>query len=294
MPSERAAVALLLCGAALWGITFPAGKEALSVLGVPAFMAWSRVLGFLSVLLLAPGVPRDEWRRGLPLGSLLGVLLFFAYLLQTFGLERTTATNAGFLTGLYVVGTPLLGALIYRRLPSRRVAAAVGLSTLGLALLSLRGWSFSSGDSLVMLSVIFWSLQILAVGRGSNRDPVVLIVIEMGVAAALHLAVVGFSLQPGDAAEVWPNLLITGVLGTGLAYLVQIIGQRRVAPTRTAIIYTGEPVFAALSSAVWLGERLDVRGWLGATAIIAAMLVAETAPRASATRRSVLAPPEAR
>jgi drug/metabolite transporter (DMT)-like permease len=84
------------------------------------------------------------------------------------------------------------------------------------------------------------------------------------------------------------------VLGTGLAYLVQIIGQRRVAPTRTAIIYTGEPVFAALSSAVWLGERLDVRGWLGATAIIAAMLVAETAPRASAPRRSVLTPPEAR
>lgn len=276
VPSERVAVGFLVVGAAAWGITFPAGKEALASLEAVSFMAWSRLLGGASLLPLAAGIPRAEWRRALPLGSLLGLLLFFAYLFQTLGLERTTATSAGFLTGLYVVGTPAFAALLYRRLPGRRVTAAVALSIVGLALLSLRGWSFSPGDSLVLVSVVFWSLQILAVGHGAQRDPVALILVEMGVAALLHLVAAAGNLQIDRVGRVWGYLLVTGVLGTGLAYLVQIIGQRRIDPTRTAIIYTGEPVFAALFSALWLGERLDARGWLGAAAIIAAMIVAET------------------
>ncbi|MDQ3619489.1 MAG: DMT family transporter [Actinomycetota bacterium] len=281
IPTEKVAGLLLLTGAAFWGLTFPAAKEALEIMGPLAFMTWSRAVGFISLVPLAWGTPRDRWREALPLGLLLGVLLFFAYLFQTLGLERTTATNAGFLTGLYVVGTPLFGAAIYRRWPSVRVLVAVAMSTVGLALLSLRGWSFSPGDSLVMLSVVFWSLQILAVGRGTQRDPVVLILVEMAFATILHAASSGFDLQFDALPRAWPYLIITGVLGTGLAYFVQIIGQRRISPTRTAIIYTGEPVFAAFFSALWLGERLNARGWAGAALIVAAMIVAETGGRDS-------------
>ncbi len=281
IPTEKVAGLLLLTGAAFWGLTFPAAKEALEIMGPLAFMTWSRAVGFISLVPLAWGTPRDRWREALPLGLLLGVLLFFAYLFQTLGLERTTATNAGFLTGLYVVGTPLFGAAIYRRWPSVRVLVAVAMSTAGLALLSLRGWSFSPGDSLVMLSVVFWSLQILAVGRGTQRDPVVLILVEMAFATILHAASSGFDLQFDALPRAWPYLIITGVLGTGLAYFVQIIGQRRISPTRTAIIYTGEPVFAAFFSALWLGERLNARGWAGAALIVAAMIVAETGGRDS-------------
>ena len=276
IPTERVAGLLLLMGAAFWGLTFPAAKEALEIMGPFAFMTWSRAVGFVSLVPLAWGTPRARWREALPLGLLLGILLFCAYLFQTLGLERTTATNAGFLTGLYVVGTPLFGAVIYRKWPSARVLAAVAMSTVGLALLSLRGWSFSPGDSLVMVSVIFWSLQILAVGRGADRDPVVLILVEMAFATVLHALSSGLDLQIDVLHRAWPYLIITGVLGTGLAYFVQIIGQRRISPTRTAIIYTGEPVFAALFSALWLGERLNVRGWMGAAIIIGAMIVAET------------------
>ena len=279
VPTEKVAGLLLLTGAAFWGLTFPAAKEALEIMGPLAFMTWSRAVGFLSLLPLAWGTPRDRWREALPLGLLLGILLFFAYLFQTLGLERTTATNAGFLTGLYVVGTPLFGAAIYRRWPSVRVLVAVAMSTAGLALLSLRGWSFSPGDSLVMLSVVFWSLQILAVGRGAQRDPVVLILVEMAFATLLHAASSGFDLQFDALSRAWPYLIITGVLGTGLAYFVQILGQRRISPTRTAIIYTGEPVFAAFFSALWLGERLNARGWSGAALIVGAMIVAETGGR---------------
>ena len=276
VPRERTAVALLVTGAAFWGLTFPAAKEGLEIMGPLAFMAWSRAAGFASLVPLAWGMPRDAWRRDLRWGLLLGVLLFFAYLFQTLGLERTTATNAGFLTGLYVVGTPLFGAFLFRRRPRGRVVAAVALSTAGLALLSLRGWTFSAGDSLVLVSVIFWSLHILTIGHGADRDPVALALVQTGFAALLHTLTAGFDLRVGALSDVWPYLVVTGVLGTGLAYFVQIVGQRRISPTRTAVIYTSEPVFAALFSALWLGERLSARGWAGAALILIAMVVAET------------------
>ena len=276
VPRERTAVALLVVGAALWGLTFPAAKEGLEIMGPLAFMAWSRGAGFASLLPLAWRMPRAAWRRDVPWGLLLGALLFFAYLFQTLGLERTTATNAGFLTGLYVVGTPLFGAVLLRRRPRRRVLVGVALSTAGLALLSLRGWAFSPGDSLVLVSVVFWSLHILSIGHGAERDPVVLAVVQTGSAALFHAVAAGFELRVDALPDVWPYLVVTGVLGTGVAYFVQIVGQRRISPTRTAVIYTSEPVFAALFSALWLGERLTARGWAGAVLIVIAMVVAET------------------
>ncbi len=278
VPPEGVAAGLLLLGSALWGSTFPAAKQGIAAMGLLAFIAWSRIIGFAALLPLGLGIPRAEWRKALPIGATLGVLLYFAYYLQSLGLARTSATNAGFVTGLYVVGTPAFGALIYRKWPARRALGAVAMSTAGLALLSLNGWSFSAGDALVLASVVFWSLQILLVGAATRYDPVVLILIELGVAAVLHLVTAGFDLRTDRLSEVWGYLLITGVLGTGLAYFFQIIGQRRVHPTRTAIIYTGEPIFAALFSMLWLGERLSPRGYLGAAFIVAAMLVAELGP----------------
>jgi drug/metabolite transporter (DMT)-like permease len=293
VPSEPVAAALLLLGSALWGSTFPAAKEGMAVLGLLPFMAWSRITGFFVLLPLAAGIDRREWKRGLAPGALLGLLLYFAYYLQSEGLVRTTATNAGFLTGLYVVGTPLLGAVMYRRLPDRRIGAAVALATAGLALLSLRAWSFAAGDLLVLASVIFWSLQILAVGAFKERDPVVLILVELGVAAALHTMTAGFELRFDALPQTWGYLIVTGALGSGLAYFVQIIAQRRVTPSRTAIIYTGEPLFAALFSWLWLSETLDARGWVGAVLIVSAMLVAElrlqrrSVPECSSTEASL-------
>ncbi|CAN5705048.1 DMT family transporter [soil metagenome] len=275
VPSPGAATGLLVLGAACWGTTFPAAKEGFAIMGLFAFMAWSRIIGFLTLAPFAAGIPAREWRRAGPIGALLGVLLYLAYLFQSLGLERTSATNAGFLTGLYVVGTPVLGALLYRRWPERRVLGAVALSTLGLALLSVEAWSFAPGDALVLVSVLFWSLQILLVGRASHLDPMVLILVELGVAAMLHVATALGDMHAALLPEVWGLLVLTGALGTGLGYFVQIIAQRRVHPTRTAIIYTSEPLFAALFSMAWLGERLTGRGWLGAGLIVVAMLVAE-------------------
>lgn len=275
VPPEPVAVVLLVSGAAMWGVTFPTAKDGIDVMGVVSFAFWTRFVGLAVLLPLAPGVPRGEWRRSAPIGALLGVLLYLAYLFQSLGLERTTATNAGFVTGLYVIGTPILAAAWSRHLPSLRIVGALCLSLAGLALLSLRGGTFSAGDSLVLVSALFWSLQILAVGAGAERDPVALIVTELAVASALHLVGAGFQVRAGLLDDVALELFFTGVLGTGVAYFFQVLAQRRISATRTAIVYSSEPLFAALFSWLWLNERLGLRGWVGGLCIVAAMTLVE-------------------
>ena len=250
-------------------------KDGIDVMGVVSFAFWTRFVGLVVLLPLAPSVPRREWRRSAPIGALLGVLLYLAYLFQSLGLERTTATSAGFVTGLYVIGTPVLAAVWGRHLPSRRVVGALCLSLAGLALLSLRGWSFSAGNSLVLVSAVFWSLQILAVGAGARRDPVTHIVTELALASALHLVGAGFQLRADLLGGVALELFFTGVLGTGVAYFFQVLAQRRISATRTAIIYSSEPLFAALFSWLWLDERLGPRGWVGGLCIGAGMILVE-------------------
>lgn len=286
---------LLLLTPLIWGTTFPAGKRALEDLPLLPFTAWSRVLGLAALVLFLPLLlRRARWgipaRRLVGPGAILGGLMFVAFLLQTAGLERTTATNAGFLTGLYVVFTPLLGLLLFRRPVSAAAWVAVGVSILGLALLSipgLRDLRPGAGDLLVLASAVAWAGHLIAVGELARRfPPLPLAVVQLAGAAALHLiATSPGGLRPGAALSVWPMLLITGVLGSGVAFTIQVVAQGSVSATRAAMILAGESVVSALTAAIWLGERLEPHQWAGAVLAVGAMVLSEVgARRAEATR----------
>ena len=294
---------LLLVTPILWGATFPAAKLGIERIGVYPFMAWTRVIGFLTILVALPLLARREDLRGsmrpvlLP-GLLLGSFIFVAYILQTEGLLRTTSTNAGFITGLYVVFVPILGLALFRQRVGPGIWVAVGLSVIGLILLSvpeLDDLSLRFGDLLVLLSALVWAAHIVALGRFVGRHPSgTLSLAQMGVAALLHAIatlVIGTGLRVEEAAtEAWLLLVVTGVLGSGVAYTLQVIAQSEMSPSRAVVIIAGESVAAAAFSAVWLGERLKAHQWLGATLVVSAMVVSELRARRADLRAETATP----
>lgn len=279
----------LLLTPVIWGTTFPAGKRALESLSVLSFTAWSRVLGLVALLVTLPLLPgrrtlRLPLHRYLELGLVLGGLMFGGLLLQTAGLARTTATNAGFVTGLYVVFTPLLALALFRRPVGRGAWTAVGLSVFGMALLSVPGLDSlrpRTGDLLVLAGAVVWAGHVVAVGYYARRFPALPIAVaQLAGAALLHtLASAPSGLQPAGAVDVWPLLIVTGILGSGLAFTIQVVAQGTISATRAAIVLAGESVVAALAAAVWLGERLDPHQWVGATLAVGAMVLSEVGAR---------------
>jgi drug/metabolite transporter (DMT)-like permease len=283
---------LLLLTPLLWGATFPATKLALRRLPVPTFMAWSRTLGFLAILALIPLVRRAGSAHGRRLrevlwpGVILGALMFVGYLLQTEGQARTTATNAGFITGLYVVFAPILAAALLRHPIPGAVWVAVLMSLAGLSLLSVRDLGdirLHAGDLLVLAGAVGWSGHITAVGYFSPRFPVwMLSLAQMGTASLFHIGLAtttGIRLSDAFSGDVWPLLIITGILGSGVAFTIQVLAQQTVTPARAVVLLAGETLFAAFFAAIWLGERLSAHQWLGAILVLAAMAYSELSAR---------------
>ena len=293
-PPQTRSSALLYLAPVLWGATFPAAKLAIQPLGplpLMTFMAWSRVLGFATILVALPLVVRRQHfkvREALRPGVILGGLIFVAYIFQTWGLEHTTATNAGFITSLYVVITPVLAALLFGEPAGRAAWVAVGVSVVGMALLSVQdiaALDFRGGDLLVLASAFAWAGQVVALGRfAPHHDATTLALVQIGAAALFHsIAAVPTGVHFGDAVNVWHLLIVTGVLGTGVAYTFQVMAQRDIDPTRAVIILAGESLAAALFAAVWIDERLLVHQWAGAILVLTAMTVSELGARRATT-----------
>lgn len=291
---------VLLLTPLLWGATFPAAKIAIGTLDVLPFTAWSRSVGFATVVMAIPWVARGGITgravvRAVGPAALLGALLFAGYVLQTTGLGSTTATNAAFITGLYVVFTPVLGLVLFRQPASRNAWAAVALSLVGLALLSFHGLGDlrpRPGDLLVLASAVVWAGHVVAIGRFASRHSTVLLAVgQMGFAAALHVAAAApQGLDAAGVASVWPLLVVTGILGSGVAFTLQLVAQRELSPPRAAIILAGESVAAAAFSFVWLGERLQAHQWGGAMLVVAAMVTSELGARRAELRAQAAAP----
>ena len=285
---------LLLLTPVLWGASFPGTKIALRHLPVPTFMAWSRGLGFLTILALVPllrriGPSSASFRTVIGPGIVLGCLMFVGYFLQTEGQARTSATNAGFITGLYVVFAPILAFALFGLRVPLAAWVAVGVSVLGLSLLSIEDLGemrLHAGDMLVLAGAVAWAGHITAIGHLSPRYPAWMLSLgQMGVAAVLHLSVtVVIGLRPAAAVrgDVWPLLILTGVLGSGVAFTIQVIAQRAVTAARAVVLLAGEALFSAAFAAVWLGERLSLHQWGGALLVLAAMAFSELAARRAA------------
>jgi drug/metabolite transporter (DMT)-like permease len=289
------AATLLLLTPLMWGATFPAGKLALRHIPPLTFMAWTRGLGLLAIVALVPAMWRREG-RGEPLrrlarrvmgpGLLLGALIFVAYVLQTEGLARTTATNAGFITCLYVVFTPILASFVFRQRVPGAAWLAVIVAVVGMALLSVADLGkvrLHTGDLLVLGGAVVWAAHVTGVGYFAPKFPAWTISLaQMAATFAFQLvavAGVGIRFHDVSSARVWPLLLITGALGSGVAYTMQIVAQQSVTAVRAVVLLAGESVFAAAFAAVWIGERLSIHQWAGAVIVLGAMTFSELAAR---------------
>ena len=268
-----------------WGATFPIVKEAIELLPVMAFL-WIRFA--LAAVLLALMTGRSGFatlnRQGWLKGILLGTLLFLAYLFQTFGLERTSSANAGFLTGLNVVWVPLLAGPLLKKPAAFGAKIGVAIALSGLVLLTWHTpWTLSLGDGLVLICSLFVALHILGLDRfTAGYDARALTFVQIATMAVLG-CIGSLLFEPVSWPREWPTslisaFLITAVLATAYAFWAMTKYQRLTTPTRAALIYTLEPVWAAIFSVWLLGEKLTSMAWAGGCLIVFGMVFAEAWP----------------
>jgi drug/metabolite transporter (DMT)-like permease len=265
---------------AVWGVTFVQVKDAIAIYPLFAFLAVRYAIATGVLGIAGASRVRSLGRPGLQAGAVLGALLGIGVALQTAGLERTTVSSTGFITGLYVVLTPLLGLALFRIRVGVEVWAGVALSLVGLALLTGVHAGSTLGDLLVLASTSAQALQILMVERYANRyDAIALTLVELATCFVAFLAI---ALALGDLSvprgwTVWGALLVTAVFASALAYLIQIWAQRRISAARIALVFSLETVWAGFFGYVLNDDRLGWLGWGGCALILTGIVLAEPA-----------------
>ncbi len=292
MEQKRVRRQLLADGALLgvtliWGSTFVLVKDIVEQVPPMLFLSVRFALGALALALVA--LLARRW-SGLTMsevawGAVIGTALWAGYALQTIGLQWTTASNAGFITGLSVVLVPVLGIFVLRHTPDGWAWVGVALATAGLALLSLRpdqGMTLNVGDLLVLGCALAFALQIVLVARVAGwADPLRVTMVQVLVAGLLNAVAALLFERPasGLSAEIWAGAAFLGVAATALAITIQMSVQSFTTAVHTALIFTMEPVFAAVFG-FWLqGDRLGLSGLVGAAFILGGMLLAELGPQ---------------
>ena len=290
--------ALLMLAALIWGTAFVAQSVGMDYIGPCTFNA---VRSFIGSLVLLPVIwfgsrlrgreaadgPAEHsqaqsfWSRHKLLllgGAVWGVMLGGGSLLQQAGIQSTTAGKAGFLTALYIVIVPILGVFLGRR-PGLKVWLAVLAALAGTYCLSVKeGFAIAPGDLLVIISALFFSLHILIVDRVAPRvDGIKLSCIQFFVAGLIStvLALILESPRLGEILAAWGPLLYTGVLSSGVAYTLQILGQRNTSPTVASLILSLESVFAALAGWLVLREPLSPKELAGCALVFGAVILAQ-------------------
>ena len=269
---KLAPFALLLVSAA-WGLAFVVMKPAIERQSVNNFLFTRFLMAVLVMILIRPQVlkflTKDLLLRGLAAGFLLGG----GYIFQTVGLANTGAAITGFVTGLYVVLTPLFAGLIFKERVSKNTWFYVFMATVGLALLSLKGWSIGFGELMVFFSAIAFAAHITALSKWSaGRDVYAMTITQLTMCAAMTgvaSAFEGYSAPPDNG--VWRVVIFTAVFATAIAFIVQTWSQAHMSATKVAVILTMEVVFAAFFAIIFAGERLTLQAALGGILVVAAM-----------------------
>ena len=281
MSRQRAAEVALIGVAAVWGGTFVVVQDAVEKLPTLAFLGYRFLAAALVVAVIWRGALRALPAAGWLAGSLMGVFLTLGYVLQTLGLENTSVSNAGFITGLFVVLTPVLAAVVLgERVGALGWGAAV-LSSIGLFLLS-GGGSPNTGDVLVLGCAFAFAAHILATSRAAGTwDTGALLAVQLGVCGVICTAgalLTGDLNAPPDGS-VWAALAVTALLASALGFWIQTYAQKHTTSTRTALILASEPAFTALCGYLFNDERLVAIGWIGAALIMVSIVGVELAPR---------------
>jgi drug/metabolite transporter (DMT)-like permease len=282
------ALVSLIAVTAVWGVTFVQVKDAVEIYPLFAFLAVRFAIATATLAVPAATRLRGLGRPGFEAGALLGLLLAAGYALQTAGLERTTVSGTGFVTGMYVVLTPVIALLLFRSAIGVAAWSGVAISTGGLVMLAGIHGS-ATGDLLVLGGAAVYSLQIVLMERYAPRyDPIAFTQAEM-LAAFAGFAVVALALGQVELPRgwtVWGALLVTGVFASALGFLVQTWAQRRTSATTTALAFAMEPVWAGIFGFWLAGDRLGALGWTGCVVIMAGIVVAE--PAAGETLRRLV------
>ena len=280
--TELLAFLALLAMTAAWGSTFFLIKDVVTRIPVADLLVSRFAIATLALALIA--APRlDLSRPVLAYGALLGLLYGSAQILQTAGLAHTAASVSGFVTGLYVVVTPLLTALILRRRIPRLTWLAAVLATVGLGMLALHGFTLGYGELLTLVSAVIYAGHIVALGRFStpettlNLSLVQLIVITLvsAIAALWPTAGTGGGIQLPNNAGDWLIVLHLALVASALTMVLQTWAQAHIEPSRAAVIMAMEPVWAAAFAVALGGETITLRMIIGGLAIVSAMYLIE-------------------
>jgi drug/metabolite transporter (DMT)-like permease len=275
------ATAALLAVTACWGSTFFLIKDLLDRVPVLDFLALRFAIATVALVVMFPralgrlGV--EARRRSVVLGLLYGL----AQILQTAGLAHTPASVSGFITGMYVICTPLLAAPLLGQRIGAVTWGAVLLAVSGLAVLTLSGLSVGYGEALTLVAAVLYALHIVGLGAWSRaEDAMGMTIVQLTVITVICLVVTAPDgvVLPDRAAD-WASVIYMAVFAAALALAAQTWAQAHLPPTRTAIIMSMEPVFAALFAVLLGGEDATLRMLVGGSMVLAAMLIVEIVPR---------------
>jgi len=288
----------LLAVAFVWGATFVVVQNAISFLEPLSFnavrfsLAGLFLFGWIAIT-SRPLLSRLSWRV-VGAGAWMGLWLFGGYAFQTVGLLYTTSSKAGFITGLSVVLVPLFSFLMLKQKPTANAAIGAALAAFGLYWLTGGAeLSFNRGDLLVFFCAVSFAMHIIVTGQYSSRYSTLLLTMVQIFTVAILCLIFAFWFEKASnmwnmavlrRPEVWGALAITSLLATTAAFFIQTKVQKYTTPTRVALIFAMEPVFAALTAYLWADERLSPSAWLGGIAILAGMTLSEL-PTASLRRK---------
>jgi len=265
-------------------LAFVAQRAGMEYIGPFTFNAVRFTLGALALGTIVRVREKQPLHRALPRASVsrgiwLGVVLFIASSFQQVGIVYTTAGKAGFITGLYVVLVPLAGTVLLKERHGAQVWIGAALAAVGLYLLSVTGvWRMEKGDLLVLVSALFWTAHVILVGRwAAEHDSLTLAALQFAVVSVLSAAVAaGWETvtAAGLQGALWA-ILYGGLISVGVGYTLQVVAQQYALPAHAAIILSLESVFAMIGGAAILGEKVGMRGAIGAALMLSGMVVSQ-------------------
>jgi drug/metabolite transporter (DMT)-like permease len=288
--TEPLAFLALLVMTAAWGSTFFLIKDVVTRIPVADLLAIRFAIASAALALIAG--PRLRFSRTvLMYGFLLGLLYGSAQILQTAGLGHTAASVSGFVTGLYVVVTPLLTALLLRRRIPRLTWLAAILATVGLGVLALHGFALGYGELLTLVAAVIYAGHIVALGRFSTPETtlslsliqLIVITLVSAVAAWWPTTGSGAGIQLPNSAGDWLIVLYLALIASAMTMVLQTWAQAYIEPSRAAVIMAMEPVWAAAFAVALGGETITPRMIIGGLAIVSAMYLVER-PRGHRTQ----------
>jgi len=265
----------------IWGSTFALIKGVIDLIPPYTYLTYRFLLAALILILIFWKRMKEINIMILKKGSLIGIFLFLGYALQTVGIKYTTATKAGFITGLSVVLVPIISHFFIKEKVNRNSVIGVIFAFIGLWFLNYNSsFIFNFGDFLVLLCAVSFAMHIISVGLYARKvDYVLLVIVQLTTVFVLSFLMALFFERPGIhlyyPSGVWWSIILTGIFATALAFYMQNKFQRYSTATKTAIIFSGEPIFAAMFAYLLLGEKVGLIAWIGGLLIIFGMIVSQ-------------------